>query len=255
VDPAVESPGVGANLQDHPYVVGIWESVAGGSLKDAERPAALLEFLLGRRGPLTSTVAEGFLFVRSDGGDGPPDLQFHLAPAFFSDNGFEEFDGHAFTMGPVLVAPRSRGELTLHSADPSHPPRLVGNHLTDPADLAAMVAGLELARELAATEPLASATGREIYPGPGTSDREALERDCRLRCELLYHPVGTCRMGGGDDAVVDPELRVRGVDGLRVVDASVMPTITRGNTNAPTIMIAEKGADLILGRAPLPAAG
>jgi choline dehydrogenase-like flavoprotein len=254
IEPAVESPGVGRNLQDHPYVVGIWESVAGGSLKDADRPPALLEFLLGRRGPLTSTVAEGFLFTRSDGGEGPPDLQFHLAPAYFADNGFEEFDGHAFTMGPVLVAPRSRGELTLRSADPSDSPRLVGNHLTDPHDLAAMVAGLELARELAATDPLASATGREIYPGPDIGDREALERDCRRRCELLYHPVGTCRMGTDDEAVVDPELRVRGVEGLRVIDASVMPTITRGNTNAPTIMIAERGADLILGRAPLPAA-
>jgi choline dehydrogenase-like flavoprotein len=247
IEPRVESPGVGANLQDHPYVVAIWESVAGGSLKDAERPAALLEFLLGRRGPLTSTVAEAFLFASADGGDSPHDLQFHLAPAYFADNGFEEFDGHAFTMGPVLVAPRSRGELTLRSADPTAKPHLVGNHLTDPADLEAIVAGVELAREIVATEPLASAAGREIYPGPAATDRDALEADCRRRCELLYHPVGTCRMGSDDEAVVDPELRVRGVDGLRVVDASVMPTITRGNTNAPTIMIAEKGSDLILG--------
>jgi choline dehydrogenase-like flavoprotein len=244
----VESRGVGANLQDHPYVVCIWESVAGGSLKDAERPAALLEFALGRRGPLTSTVAEAFLFASSDDSAAPHDLQFHLAPAYFADNGFEEFDGHAFTMGPVLVAPRSRGELTLRSADPTAKPRLLGNHLSDPADLDAMVAGIELAREIAATEPLASAAGREIYPGPSVVDREAVEADCRRRCELLYHPVGTCRMGADDEAVVDAELRVRGVEGLRVVDASVMPTITRGNTNAPTIMIAEKGSDLILDR-------
>lgn len=248
VEARVESSGVGANLQDHPYVVCIWEA-SGGSLKDAERPAALLELLLGRRGPLTSSVAEGFLFASSDGSASPHDLQLHLAPAYFADNGFEEFDGHAFTMGPVLVAPRARGELTLRSADPAAKPRLVGNHLAEPADLEAMVAGVELAREIAAAEPLASATTREIYPGPTVRDREAIEADCRRRCELLYHPVGTCRMGAGEGAVVDPELRVRGVEGLRVVDASIMPTITRGNTNAPTIMIAEKASDLILGRA------
>ena len=239
------------NLQDHPYVVGIWDSVIGSSLLDAEKPAALLDFLLRRRGPLTSSVCEAFLFTRSDGGEGPPDLQFHLAPTYFSENGFDEYDAHAYTMGPVLVAPKARGELRLRSSDPIAKPRMVGNHLADPDDMAAMVAGMKLARELAATEPLASASGREIYPGPDVSDDAALERDLRRRCELLYHPVGTCRMGSGDDAVVDPELRVRGVEGLRVIDASVFPTITRGNTNAPTIMIAEKGADMLLGREPL----
>ena len=251
VEPRVELAGVGMNLQDHPYVVGIWDSVIGGSLLDADKPAALLDFLLRRRGPLTSSVCEAFLFTRSDGGEGPPDLQFHLAPAFFSENGFDEYEGHAYTMGPVLVAPKARGELSLRSSDPTAKPRMVGNHLVDPEDMAAMLAGMKIARELAATEPLASATGREIYPGPGAGDDETLERDLRHRCELLYHPVGTCRMGSGPDAVVDPELRVRGIEGLRVIDASVIPTITRGNTNAPTIMIAEKGADLILGRDPL----
>ncbi len=252
VDTVVESPGVGANLQDHPYVVGIWESLVGSSLLDAEKPLAALDWMLRRRGPLSSTVCEAFLFTRSDGGDGPPDLQLHLAPAFFSQNGFEEHDGHAFTIGPVLISPRARGEITLRSSDPTAKPRIVGNHLTEPDDVAALVAGMKLARELVATEPLAGASGREIYPGAGVDGSdEALERDARRRCELLYHPVGTCRMGSDEEAVVDPELRVRGVEGLRVIDASVMPTITRGNTNAPTIMIAEKGADLVLEREPL----
>ena len=254
VETQVALPAVGANLQDHPYVVGIWDSTIGASLADAEKPAALLDFLLRRRGPLTSTVAEAFLFTRSDGDDGPPDIQFHLAPAYFADNGFEEYDGHALTIGPVLVSPRARGEIRLSSADPAAKPAIVGNHLTDPADLDALVWGLKTARQLVATSPLAAAVGREIYPGPTAIDDEALAADVRRRLELLYHPVGTCRMGAGDEAVVDPELRVRGVQGLRVVDASVMPTITRGNTNAPTIMIAEKGADLILGREPLQAA-
>ena len=252
IDVVAPLPAVGTNLQDHPYVVGIWDSTIGASLADAEKPAALLDFLLRRRGPLTSTVAEAFLFTRSDGGDGPPDLQFHLAPAYFADNGFEEYDGHALTMGPVLIAPRARGEVTLASADPAAKPAILGNHLTDQADVDALVSGVRIARELAATPPLAGAVGREIYPGPGVGDDdEAIAADGRRRLELLYHPVGTCRMGSDSDSVVDPELRVRGIDGLRVVDASVMPTITHGNTNAPTIMIAEKGADLILGQAPL----
>ncbi|MDQ3103154.1 MAG: GMC family oxidoreductase N-terminal domain-containing protein [Actinomycetota bacterium] len=251
----VELPGVGANLQDHPYDVCIWESEVGGSLLDGEKPLAAVEWLLRGTGPLSSTVCEAFLFTRSDGGEGAPDLQFHLAPAFFSKNGFEEHDRHAFTMGPVLVAPKARGELTLRSPDPTAKPRMVGNHLTEPADLAALVAGVRMTRELAATEPLASASGREIYPGPNVGDDdEAIALDVRRRVELLYHPVGTCAMGSGEDAVVDPELRVRGVEGLRVVDASVMPTITRGNTNAPTIMIAEKAVDAILGKEPLAAA-
>ena len=233
------------NLQDHPYVVGIWESTIGHSLLDAEKPAAMIEFLRKREGPLTSTVAEAFLWTRADREAVAPDLQFHLAPAYFAENGFEESDEHAFTMGPVLVAPKSRGRVWLRSADPSAKPAILGNHLTERVDVDAIVHGIKLARELAATEPLASATGREIYPGAGVHSDEQIAADARQRVELLYHPVGTCRMGTGDDAVVDPELRVSGVEGLRVVDASVMPTITRGNTNAPTYMIAEKGADLI----------
>ncbi len=251
IDARVDAPAVGTNLQDHPFVVGIWDSTIGGSLADAEKPAAMLDFLLRRRGPLTSPVGEAFIFACSDGGSGPPDIQFHLAPAYFADNGFEEYDGHAFTIGPVLVAPRARGELTLAGSDPGAKPVMVGNHLTDQADIDAMVWGVKTAREIAATAPLAAATGREIYPGPAAIDDEAIAADVRRRVELLYHPVGTCRMGADEGSVVDPELRVRGIDGLRVVDASVMPTITRGNTNAPTMMIAEKAADMILGREPL----
>jgi choline dehydrogenase-like flavoprotein len=253
VDIRVPLPAVGTNLQDHPFVVGIWDATIGGSLADAEKPSALLDFLLRRRGPLTSTVAEAFLFTGPDGGDGPHPIQFHLAPAYFADNGFEEYDGHAVTIGPVLVEPRSRGEVTLTSSDPSAKPAIVGNHLTEQIDVDRLVWGVRKAREVAAAAPLAGALGREIYPGPTVSDDdEAIAADARRRVELLYHPAGTCRMGGDADSVVDPELRVRGVEGLRVADAAVMPTITRGNTNAPTIMIGEKAADLILGRNPLP---
>ena len=246
IEQRVELAGVGKNLQDHPYVVGIWESTVGHSLLDAQSPKAAAEFLLRRTGPLTSTVAEAFIWERFDREAAAPDLQFHLAPAYFADNGFEDYDGHAFTLGPVLVAPRSRGRVTVRSSDPGVQPSILGNHLTDPHDVAALVHGVRLARRLVATEPLAGAAGREIYPGEAVGDDdEAIEADLRRRCQLLYHPVGTCRMGDDEDAVVDPELRVRGVEGLRVVDASVMPQITRGNTHAPTVMIAEKGAEMI----------
>jgi choline dehydrogenase-like flavoprotein len=238
-------PGVGENLHDHPYVVCIWESSAPESLYGADKPKPMLEWILRRSGPLTSTVAEAFAFVRSRPGLPAPDLQFHFAPAYFADNGFEEFDGHAFTSGPVLVSTKSRGNLRLRSSDPLDKPRILTNTLAEPEDMASLVAGVKLAREIASTGPLAEAAAREIYPGPGVDDDADIEAFVRQHVDLLYHPVGTCKMGTDDAAVLDPQLRVRGVDGLRVVDASVMPQIPGGNTNAPTIMIAERAADLI----------
>jgi choline dehydrogenase-like flavoprotein len=238
-------PGVGENLQDHPYVACVWDVPGGGSLADAEKPKALLEYLLRRSGPLSSSVAEAFAFVRSRPGLPAPDLQFHFAPAYFVDNGFEEYDGHAITMGPVLVNPRARGWVRLRSADPAAKPRILTNSLSDEEDLAALVAGVRLSRQIAAAGPCAEVIGRELFPGGEVDTDEAIAADVRRRTELLYHPVGTCRMGTDSDAVVSPELRVHGLERLRVVDASVMPTITSGNTNAPTIMIAEKAADLI----------
>jgi choline dehydrogenase-like flavoprotein len=240
-----ELPGVGENLQDHPYVLCGWDVPSGGSLADAESPKALLEYLLRRTGPLTSSVAEAFAFVRSRPGLPGPDLQFHFGPAYFADNGFEEYDGHAISFGPVLVKPKARGWVRLRSADPAAKPRILTNSLSETDDLDALVAGVRLAREIAAEGPLAEVVGRELFPGSEVDTEEAIAADARRRCELLYHPVGTCRMGTGEDAVVDPELRVRGLERLRVVDASVMPLIVSGNTNAPTIMIAEKAADLI----------
>ena len=147
----------------------------------------------------------------------------------------------------MLISPRSRGWIELASADPAAKPRILTNTLAEPADAAALVAAVKLAREVAATEPLAEACGRELLPGPELRTDAELEDDARRRVELLYHPVGTCRMGSDDQAVVDSELRVRGVDGLRVIDASVMPKIVAGNTNAATSVIADRGADLILG--------
>ncbi len=247
-------PGVGENLQDHPYLASMWDVPGGGSLAEGESPKALFEYLLRRTGPLSSSVAEAFAFLRSRPGLAQPDLQFHFAPAFFADHGFAEYEGHAITMGPVLVAPRSRGWLRLRSADPTAKPRILTNTLAEPEDVAALISGTRLARQIATAGPLAEVLGSELFPGAAVESDEAIHDDLRRRVELLYHPVGTCKIGTGADAVVDPELRVRGVEGLRVVDASVMPIITSGNTNAPTIAVAERGADLIAGKAaPSPA--
>lgn len=239
-------PGVGRNLQDHPYVVCVWHVDGGGSLADAEHPRYLAEWLLRGTGPLTSTVAEAFAFVRTRPGLPAPDIQYHFAPAYFVDHGFEEYDHDAMTTGPVLITPKSRGEVTLRSADPGAKPKILTNTFAEPEDLQAMIAGVRRAREIARQGPLAEVATRELLPGPDVGDDD-LEGDVRRRVELLYHPVGTCRMGAADDelAVLDPQLRVRGVDALRVADASVMPVIPGGNTNAPTIMVAERAADLI----------
>jgi choline dehydrogenase-like flavoprotein len=147
-------------------------------------------------------------------------------------------------MGPVLITPKSRGRLTLRSSDPAEKPRILTNSLAEPEDVAALLEGMRITRELIAQEPLRSVVRREIFPGPQAGD---LEDDLRRRVELLYHPVGTCRMGTDDDAVVDADLRVRGVEGLRVADASIMPLIPGGNTNAPCVMIGERAADLVKG--------
>ena len=242
----VDLPGVGENLQDHPYLVGIWDLPGGGSLADAEHPKYLYEWITKRTGPLTSTVAEAFAFVRSRPGLPAPDLQYHFAPAYFVEHGEGEYDGHAMTIAPVLVSPKSRGHVRLGSPDPYAKPRILTNSLTDPDDVRAMVAGMKLARDIAAE--FGTVAGKEIFPGEGVMNDDDIEEDLRRRVELLYHPVGTCRIGQDDGAVVDPDLKVRGVEGLRVADASVMPVIPGGNTNAPTIMVGEKAADLILGR-------
>jgi choline dehydrogenase-like flavoprotein len=168
-----------------------------------------------------------------------------MGALYFEDHGAEEFDGHAMTIAPTLVAPKAWGVVGLRSADPSAKPRILTNSLAEEEDVAALRAGVERAREIAAAGPLAEVVGRELFPGPDVDTDEAIAADIRRRVELLYHPVGTCRMGSDGDAVVSPDLRVHGIDGLRVADASVMPLIPNGNTNAPTIMVAEKAADLI----------
>jgi choline dehydrogenase len=249
VEPRHELSGVGRNLQDHPYLTMLWEISEGPTLYGADKPKFMLEWLLRRSGPLTSTAAEVVAFVRTRAGLPAADIQFHMGALYFEKHGEEEFDGDAMTIAPVLVSPKARGQVWLRSANPLDKPRILTNSLTEPDDVASMVAGMKMAREIAATSPVADVVVRELKPGPDAQgDDEAALRD---RLELIYHPVGTCRMSDdGWDAVVDSQLRVRGIDGLRVVDASIFPVIPGGNTNAPVIMVAERAADLIRGRVP-----
>ena len=248
-------PGVGANLQDHPAVAMLWEVRGEPTLYGADRPRHLAEWVLRRSGPLTSSVAEVCAFVRTRAGLPAPDIQFHMGAAYFEDHGRATFDGDAIVIGPVLVSPRSRGTIRLRSTDPLAKPRILTNSLAEPDDVESLVAGMELAREIAAASPLAEAIVRELKPGAGASGREDLEADLRRRLFLLYHPSGTCRMSDtAEGAVVDSRLRVHGIEGLRVADASIFPVIPGGNTNAPAIMVGEKASDLIREREPARAA-
>ncbi|MGY1753736.1 GMC family oxidoreductase [Blastococcus sp. SYSU D01042] len=248
VDVVHDLPGVGAGLQDHPLVPVVFDVRSGASLFRAESPSGYAQWFGARRGPLTSNLAEAGLFTRSTPELAEPDLQFHFLPVKFWKQAEVDPDVDAFTAAAVLVDVHSRGSVRLRSADPTWAPSIDAGYLTDERDLDALVCGVEKAREIASVGPLADVLAGEWSPGAGAQGRDALRAKVRETLESLYHPVSSCRMGTDDLAVVDPTLRVHGIEGLRVVDASVMPTLVRGNTNAPTIMIAERAADLISGR-------
>ncbi len=238
--------GVGRNLQDHPFVTVLWEVSGEDTLYGADKPKNLAEWLLRRSGKLTSTVAEVVAFTRTRGGLPAADIQFHMGGAYYEDHGAEEYDGHCAVIAPTLVSPKARGQVWLRSADPAAKPHIITNTLSEPEDLESLLAGVGIAREMAAQGPLREVVVKELKPGAEVEDREQLEADLRRRLMLIYHPVGTARMSDtAEGAVVDSRLRVHGLQGLRVVDASIMPTIPGGNTNAPTIMIAERASDLI----------
>jgi choline dehydrogenase len=242
-------PGVGANLQDHPAVPVAYECAQPISLAGAESLLNLVRYLAFKTGPLTSNVGEAGGFVKTSAGLPAPDVQYHFAPGYFVEHGFQQIKEHGYTFGPTVIRPYSQGRLTLRSSNPLDAPLIRANYFADSRDMQRIVEGLKLARTLGAANALAKYRKRELLPGPEAKDDKALCAHVMKYAETLYHPVGTCKMGNDSAAVVDAELRVRGVDGLRVVDASVMPTVPGGNTNAPTIMIAEKAADLIQGRA------
>jgi choline dehydrogenase len=245
VDVVLDNPHVGQHYQDHPFYLANWETSMRGTLAEAQSIGNLFSFFTRGRGLLTSTVAEATAFWRTDDDMPAPDMQLHLGAAYFHNHGFDTHPAPAFAIAPTLVAPQSRGELKLRSDRPTENPSIVGNHLTEQADVEAMLAGLDLAREIVAADAMSGISGRRIHPDSAITDRTAMVGELRRETELIYHPTSTARMGGEGEAVVDPELRVHGVAGLRVVDASVFPTIPRGNTNAATYMVAERASDLI----------
>lgn len=249
IAPKVDLPGVGQNLHDHPVVPLLWFTKGTSDLADLATPANLVQWQVLGRGPLASNIGEGGGFVRTRGGLTAPDIQFHVAPTGFYDNGLREPLAPMFTAAPTLVDVASRGSLRLRSADPLWHPVIDPGYFSDPADMEAMVRGCHILAGVAQGATLSPFLGSRYLPGTASDPTDEQWREhIRAWTQTLYHPVGTCAMGAGADSVVDPELRVRGVEGLRVVDASVMPTVVRGNTNAPTVMIAEKAADLIRGK-------
>ena len=205
-----------------------------------------LQYGLFRTGPMTLAASQVTIFTRSDPNVERPDIQFHMQPLSADKPGEGPHKFSAFTASVCQLRPESRGHIRIRSADPMRYPSIQPNYLSTELDRRVAVAGIKVARRIAAAPSLAPHITEEFVPGPAYRSDEELLEAARLFSQTIYHPTSTCRMGRDDRAVVDARLRVRGIEGLRVVDASIMPEIVSGNTNAPTIMIAEKAADMIL---------
>jgi choline dehydrogenase len=255
VTPVHDLPGVGANLQDHLDAVLSWETpglrTAYSYNKGLNRLVTGLSYMLLGQGPGRQNFLEAGAFLKSRPDLDRPDLQLHCVLAIMKDHGKQGGQADGFSIHVCQLRPESRGTVGLRSADPVDDPAIFPNYLAAEEDRRALREGVKIVREVAAQQALTSLHTGECAPGPAVSTDAEIDAWIRREGETIYHPVGTCKMGAADDpsAVVDGELRVRGLAGLRVIDASVMPTLVGGNTNAPTIMIAEKAADMILGRA------
>jgi choline dehydrogenase len=257
IEVLLDQSSVGENLSDHAASQLVWTTPEPESLLLALEPGALEQYEATQTGPFASNLAESGGFTRV-GEDAPaPDTQFHVAPVQIVEEGLRDPQAHGVWVSSCLLTPRSRGSVRLLSKDPTSKPVIHNAFYTQGDDMQRMIAGTRLALEIA-SRPAMKPYAAEPFNVPASDDDEALRAHVARTTFAIYHPVGTCRMGTDSNAVVDAELCVNGVEGLRVVDASVMPTVPRGNTNAPTIALAERAADLIAhGRAlsdPLPAA-
>jgi len=245
---AHELAGVGGNLQDHLDVMTLTRCSQPVTYDHLNELAVGLKYYLFHEGIGTSNIAEAGGFIASERGKrSRPDIQMHFVPALLDDHGRNRMPGDGYTVHACNLRPESRGHITLRSDDPGQPPAIFANYLAEQEDREMMLECIRYSREILAQPAFKPFRAHEIHPGNDVTDRAELLEFIRNKAESIYHPIGTCKMGADAEAVVDPELRVRGIDGLRVIDASVMPTLIGGNTNAPTIMIAEKAADLLRG--------
>jgi choline dehydrogenase-like flavoprotein len=251
-------PGVGANMQDHLDLYAICECTGDHTYDRVAQPHrtvwAGLQYLLFKTGPVTSTLFETGGFWYADSAARSPDIQFHLGLGSGIEAGVAAMRNPGVTLNSAFLRPRSRGTVRLASADPAAAPLIDPNYWSDPYDWKCSLKGLELARDILRRPALRPFVLAERLPGDGVKSEKDLMQYAYQSCKTDHHPVGTCAMGTGENAVTAPDLKVRGMEGLRVVDASVMPFVPSCNTNAPTIMVAEKASDIILGFKPLPAA-
>jgi choline dehydrogenase-like flavoprotein len=250
-------PGVGGNLQDHLDLYAICECTGDHTYDRVAQPHrtvwAGLQYLLFKTGPVTSTLFETGGFWYADKSARSPDIQFHLGLGSGIEAGVAQMKNPGVTLNSAFLRPRSRGTVRLASADPLAAPLIDPNYWDHPYDRSCAIQGLRLAREILRQPALKPFVLAERLPGDHLNSDQELADYAYRSCKTDHHPVGTCAMGAGPDAVVTPDLKLRGIDGLRVADASVMPFVPSCNTNAPTIMVAEKASDMILGKPPLSA--
>jgi len=256
IEPLLDLPGVGRNLHDHlacPVLMRTEEPTSYGiSLRALPRGMLnVFEYLMLRSGPFASNVFESVAFLKTAPGLDRPDVQFVFQPAARPKPTFPLPVGHGYAISPVGLYPKSRGRLTLQGPDPHSPPLIDPQLLSVEEDIRPLIRAIKLSRRILATPNFARYRATEIAPGAGVQSDEEIADFIRATSYTVHHQVGTCRMGSGTDAVVDAQLRLLGLAGLRVVDASVIPSIVGGNTNAVVVMIAEKAADLIRQRPPL----
>jgi choline dehydrogenase len=245
---------VGRNLQDHLDICTLTRCSQPVTYDHLNELRVGLRYFLHHEGEGTSNIAEaGAFLVSGRGRQDRPDVQMHFVPALLDDHGRNRLPGDGYTLHACPLRPESRGHLALRSDDPREPIAIHANYLSEAEDLEMMLECVRLSREILEQPAFRPFRAHEILPGAEVRSRDGLIEFVRSKAETIYHPVGTCRMGSDPAAVVDPQLRVNGIEGLRVIDASIMPSLVGGNTNAPTIMIAEKAADMILGFAAAPA--
>jgi len=244
IEVVLDSPMVGENLSDHVATQMVWTTPEPESLLLALEPEALQEFETTQTGPYTTNMAESGGFARVGAGAPAPDTQFHLAPVQIVDEGMTDPTAHGLWVSSCLLTPQSRGTVRLGHNDPTAKPIVRNAFYSQGDDLERMLAGMALMLDICG-QPAMRPYCAEPFTTPDSDGPEALRHHAERNTFSIYHPVGTCRMGDDQDAVVDAQLRVNGIEGLRVIDASVMPVVPRGNTNAPTIALAERAADLI----------